>query len=421
MNILVIDPVISSEYLVNAFKRQQTSLIAAKYYPRSSEYDKYRSYAGLPFAEIIDICDKPLNECIEILLKAKQKYNFTHGFCGAEGTFSISEQILRKLFPEHSNDPKTSHYRFDKYWMNEVLRLNNLPYIPQISLSRDKSLEEKLTIANQFYDTHGKSIVIKPRSGSAASVDVFKPNNKKEIEKYFSQEHMGWFYATDFLIQQAVDGKEYYVDIASIDGNHIVTAVGFLNKEVVNGAFEYLYVDNLALEDDLSIKLSEFGKQCLVALGMRNGLSHIEMKNTSNGIRLIELNPRISGTNGYHNEMAKRRYNVDQVDAYLQLLRHQENQQIQPKQKLYQRLFYFKNKKGAFSAVNTAPIKQLQSYITHQTLISNTQSNNNNKNKEPTLFDVVMYILLESNDYAKISADTQTLIALEYTNGCLVD
>jgi len=420
MNILAINPVSSADYLVKRFHEMQIPLIVVATNSAKDEKEcqlyPYLDYSSLAVEKIIDTTALTEIDTIHCIDAVNETYHFSHGFSGAEGGLDVSEKILAHLFPKCSNNPATSQYRFDKYWMNEALHEQEIPSISQITIATKLKRNEQIKLAKRFYEEQDHNIVIKPRSGSAASVDVFKPSSFDEIEQYFNHEHKGTFYRSDYLLQEMVYGDEYYIDFASYAGQNRLTAIGRIEKEIIAGSFEYLYADNLSLESQFAKALSRYALQCLKALGVENGFSHIEIKETPEGFRLIELNPRLSGSDGFHNIMSKRRYNVDQIDAYINLISNTQSQKIVPKQPIFQRLVYFKNKNGAYDYVDLEPIKSLSSYVSHKLRIESMPKIPDTSN---SMLNIVMYILLEADQEAIIEHDFQRLMDYQRTDNCL--
>lgn len=420
MNILGINPGGSASYIIKRMKEKGVTIIVVSTDAALTDEEKqkypHRNYWTFPFEKIIDVTGKSDEEALRIIDEAQKQYHFVHGFSGSEGALEASEKLLAHLFPDYSNDPKTTRYRYDKYWMNEVLHEKGIPAIAQVRIGSDLKLEEKIKIAQQFYKEHGEDIIIKPNSGSAGSVDVLKTSDLEKIDMYFNREHQGFFYESDFLVQEVVHGDEYYVDFSSYGGEHRLSAVGKLEKELVEGSFEYLYADNVSLEGDDMLRIIDYAKLCLEALGVTNGFSHVEITDTPNGFRLIELNPRLSGSDGYHNIMAKRRYDEDQIDLYIDLLNGQKSHREISKATLYQRLVYFKNKKGAYTFADDSPVRALKSYVAHEikrpTMAEGVP-------EKVTLLTTVMYVLLESDQQEIIDHDFQLLMKYEETDDCL--
>lgn len=410
--ILIIDPFVSSEYLLKRFTELGYELIAVTTINLNIEYT---NAAQLHFNNIL-LSEGNVEQDLKKIFDLQKKYNICHGIVGMEASLEYAEKLLNLCFPEKSNDPQTTKLRNNKYWMNEILFRKGLPAIEQQLISFNLNLQEKCNIAFNFFDKHNGKVVIKPNSGSAASVGVFSPNKKKDIELYFQEQKNFLFKNADFLIQEKIQGDEFYVDVASYNGFHEISSIGKYCKKLTNGGFEYQYSDNLDLNDPFSIKAKEYVLNCLAALEMNNGLSHIEIMYTNEGFKLIELNPRIAGLHGFTNIMAIKKYGQDQIGLYLNLLNGERNDYSIRNIK-NQRLFIFKNKKGIFNSIDLSLIKSLPSYSDHKVIKS--KSTTLEKEKQ-SLIDVVLFVLLEHMDKKTINHDTRILSRLEKNAICLI-
>ncbi|MEM9243215.1 MAG: ATP-grasp domain-containing protein [Pseudomonadota bacterium] len=413
---LVIDPLISTQWLLNRFNQHDIDLLALKTL-KEEGYTATRSYQNLPFIGIIDALDQDIDKALANIDHFCQTHGkLIGGFSGTEGSTDYAEKILYRLFPRYSNSPKTSHYRYNKYWMNEVLKQANLPAINQMIIEESKTLDEKMAMAERFYHENDGHIVIKPNSGSAGSIGVLKPDSIDAIRNYFKEGYDTWFHLESFLLQEYIEGKEYYADYASFNGKHFLTAVGTLEKTLIGGAFSYKYSDNISLEDPLVEEIKDYTLKCLDALGVKSGFSHFELRKSPRCYRLIELNPRISGSSGFHNVMAKNNHGVDQIDAYLSLTQGKIPALKKVTDK-YQRLFFFHSYKGDYQKVDTKPIESLSSYAAHKLFIPSMSSSGA---RTATLFDTVMLVLLASDNQAQIESDTQLLEAYQRNDQCLI-
>jgi len=93
------------------------------------------------------------------------------------------------------------------------------------------------------------------------------------------------------VVQECAHGEEFVVNIASQDGQHKVTDVWRCEKQ---GDLAYMRETLVQSSDDVQDVIA-YTKRCLDALGFRNGASHTEVMRTSDGVVLLELNPRFQG------------------------------------------------------------------------------------------------------------------------------
>ena len=238
-----------------------------------------------------------------------------------------------------------------------------------------------------------------------------------EIHSYYAENQAFLFHSGDYLLQEKIEGDEYFIDVSSYKGEHTVVSVGRYKKDLSDGTFAYQLVDNLDLESALAMEASVFVVSCLNALNMENGLSHSEVIMTDMGFRLIELNPRISGMNGFFNYMSLRKYNRDQISAYVDLINDRKIYSNIKHNTIYQRLYIFKNKKGAYDFFDPISIMAMPSYVEHKVLLESSSSDTQNNN---TLLGTVDIILLEHQDEQIIINDTDKIQSMELDGTCLV-
>lgn len=218
-------------------------------------------------------------------------------------------------------------------------------------------------------------------------------------------------------MQEKIKGEEFYFDLSSFNGQHHFTAAGRYTKDYDSPTFEYHYLDGVDLHAPEIRDAKRYVLNCLEALGMRNGLGHVEIMRTESGeYKLIEINPRISGAYGYVNLMSCIRYNTDQVDAYVKMLENLP--QSAQNQSIHQRLFFFKNRRCPYSHIDLSAIQTLSSYAKSTVL---KPSCTTDEPAAKTLIDTVMLVLLAGADLKTIEQDTKALIQLEASAECLKD
>ncbi|MFI5141845.1 MAG: hypothetical protein ACHQII_05770 [Bacteroidia bacterium] len=112
------------------------------------------------------------------LIKAQQEHcDIVFGYMGWESNILYGEQILRRVFPEKSNDPANSLWRYNKFAMNERLKECGLSYIKQCSIT-DKIITSEV---ESFLQTVHYPVVVKPSFNSAASEDVYFCETAAEV------------------------------------------------------------------------------------------------------------------------------------------------------------------------------------------------------------------------------------------------
>jgi hypothetical protein len=141
-------------------------------------------------------------------------------------------------------------------------------------------------------------VVLKPAQ-AAGSAGVSICQTEGDVRRCFSDlatyGHV-WpgsaYPVSGLVVQECAHGEEFVVNIASRDGQHKVTDVWRCEKQ---GDLAFMRETLVQSSDDVQDVIA-YTKRCLDALGFRNGASHTEVMRTSDGVVLLELNPRFQGT-----------------------------------------------------------------------------------------------------------------------------
>ena len=200
--------------------------------------------------------------------------------------------------------------RRDKYLMNELCRSRGLQTVWQ-GLCR--TLEEAVEVAqgreallSTSCDLASHGIIIKPRRG-VASDRVALCRTLDEVSTATSQILNSTVFGTydvlhsAVLMQEYVDGTEYAVDVVTRDGAHKTAALWVYEKtstsdDGASNPFAYLSGKLVSFDDPnhpFANAILDYVDECLTALEISWGMSHSEVKVSSQGqIRLMEVNVR---------------------------------------------------------------------------------------------------------------------------------
>jgi hypothetical protein len=138
--------------------------------------------------------------------------------------------------------------------------------------------------------------VVKPYRG-VASDGVFCCNNLIEAQSAFQaligQPQYGGGVNDAVLIQEYADGTEYAVDTVARDGQIKVIAIWKYAKFPANGApFVYQCSELVSADGEVEAAVCDYCVDVLKAQRLRWGPTHTEIKYTTNGPRLMEINAR---------------------------------------------------------------------------------------------------------------------------------
>ena len=191
------------------------------------------------------------------------------------------------------------------------------------------------------------------------------------------------------IAEAYLEGNEYVVDTVTTKACHDVINIYQKHKYKNTEAVIFKYGISLDPKSDVFATLSQYAHKVLNALGFIHGLNHLELMLTVQGPMLIEINPRIAGSEGYLSKLSVCSRGHDQISHFYKPAA----------------LFYIQNLNNyPYQAIN-ASFKALKSYQDHKIY----------KNKyiklvkSRTLFDTVRVVLLSHSSQAQLEADLQLL------------
>lgn len=347
------------------------------------------------------------------LVREQDQFDIVYGYMGVESSVLYGEELLRKLFPKASNDPKTSVWRFSKYAMNERLREWGLPYIKQCRILNQEITPE----IENFLKTVSYPVVVKPSFNSAASDKVFFCDSAADVKQRLmeigTEGYLGKI--SEVVIQEKVMGEEYLIDAFSYNGKHSVSVVEHCVKHIINKNPVYRYIESLQPDNPIYKKLAEYDLKLLSALGVDFGFSHNEIMLTPQGeVKLIELNLRPSGLSGYINELA---YVHQKVNQYTKAADALENRDTQPTQDgKYYCIFLLNNLGFTYKQLNEQKLSTVSSFVDMRVLIPSCD-------KVPStqlLSDTVAFLHLANDSQEKLHEDINLLSDYEKTGEVFV-
>ncbi|MFE2726289.1 ATP-grasp domain-containing protein [Kitasatospora sp. NPDC059327] len=142
----------------------------------------------------------------------------------------------------------------------------------------------------------GYPVVLKPAS-HAGSIGVIKVENPDDLPAGFAYtngraEDQGEE-GSGILVEEYLDGPEISVECVTVRG--ITTAVAVTRKRLGPEPHFEEVGHVVAADDPLLAQVGPVAEAAMDALGMNSGVSHVEMRLTADGARLIEANGRIGG------------------------------------------------------------------------------------------------------------------------------
>ncbi len=314
---VIVDGYSAGAYLAPAFRKEGWTPIHVQSQPEFRSFFKKKGFRPSDYDENL-ICDRDYEKLKEVLKKLSPEFILPGGELGVSLSDRLREDL--NLFP---NNPRRAKARYDKYEMIEAVRREGVPVMAQF----------KTDCLNKIYtwlESSGLSeVVIKPLKSSCTD-NVFICENKEEIKYAFQaiKSRPNIFDETnhEVLVQEVVVGMEYIVNTVSYDGRHRTCGVWEVGKKrVFQGGRVYDYVTVANPENHLCESIAGYCRDVLGALGLDYGPAHIEVMQTSDGPRLIEIGARMDGSNVFVNEKPLRCLETNQLEMTVEaFLRPQE-------------------------------------------------------------------------------------------------
>lgn len=404
--IAIVDPIISSTYLANEFKKEEIELICILSSEDRLRLSKNNSLEKNLFSSIELMTSLDENGYKKIAEKLK-KLEVISVLYGTEYAVELADNIKKYLFKDNC-DFVHSALRNDKHILNLELKNNFFPSIKEIRISNRNLCEKKL---NELKDWNS-TFFVKPVNGSG-SLSAKEFDSTEGILEFIQSDANRSLgpncLFNDFLIQEKITGEEYFVDTASVEGKHRIVAVNRYKKIIYNGNPIYRHIEKVNIDSTDGILVSDFALKVLDLAKFKNGFAHTEVFLTKDGPYLIELNPRISGTAGFINKLAFETSGTNQVKEYIALLDGGIDYN-KANDDHFGLLFCLQNwKKTTIETFNTDLLVNLKSYRDHVFLKEKGQEIYPPK----SLLDTVAYILLVNKDYADLMKDYHQLLLFE--------
>lgn len=131
---------------------------------------------------------------------------------------------------------------------------------------------------------------------SKGSKDVFLIHSIKQYKKTINDFKKN-FPNTPILLEEFIDGPQYLIELVVVSSN--ITIVAIIEQEISNISNRFIitgYKMPAPLKDEVSQQLYIAIENIIKEIGLENGTCHLEMRYSNHEWKLIEINPRISGS-----------------------------------------------------------------------------------------------------------------------------
>lgn len=211
---------------------------------------------------------------------------------GTESGVSLADSLGHMLgLP--SNRIELVDARRDKFVMAETLRVANLD-APECRLAATPDAG-----VDWFVSGSHRAVVVKPRA-SAGTDQVRVCQTTTEVadacRAVLDSRNLFGEPNHTVLLQEFLQGEEFYVNTVSLDGVHKVAEMWRSVKTMVPGGHPlYDFEQPVTVTDPIPAAITGYIRRVLTALGIENGAGHSEVMLTERGPVLIETGARLGG------------------------------------------------------------------------------------------------------------------------------
>ncbi|MCG7409276.1 ATP-grasp domain-containing protein [Paenibacillus sp. ACRRX] len=170
--------------------------------------------------------------------------------------------------------------------------------VPSAAFRKVRTFEEAAAAAADI----GYPIVLKP-TNCASSQHVYFISSVNELQAAmdviveFKVSYMDFKVREEYLVEQYLEGPEFSVELFVSEGVPLFSVVTEKTTSPLPYFVEVLHTLPTSVHTDREDEIVHTAVKALRAIGITNGPSHVEVKLTSDGARIIEVNGRPGGDN----------------------------------------------------------------------------------------------------------------------------
>ncbi|WP_347553050.1 ATP-grasp domain-containing protein (plasmid) [Pseudalkalibacillus hwajinpoensis] len=221
-------------------------------------------------------------------------------------TAEVAERLsLKTISSQAANNARNKDLARDVYEQHKV---------PSAKYQKVSSLTEAIQAAKRI----AYPVVLKP-TNCASSQGVYFIENDKQLEvafeklREFKKTYMDFDVRNEYLIEEYLIGPEFSVEFFLKDNEVVFSSVTEKLTSDLPYFVEISHTVPTSVENDKIDDMIRVCVQALRAIGIDNGPSHVELKLTKDGPKIIEVNGRPGGDK-ISSELLHTTYGLDIFD-----------------------------------------------------------------------------------------------------------
>jgi biotin carboxylase len=286
MRVAVVDGYSSGAHLVRELLDRGAECVHVRSQPTMHPY--YEATFS-PSDYVVDLGHDPKPSLVAARL---DRLGVERVIVGTESGVALVDE-LTQLSGLPGNTYELRQARRTKFGMAEALRTAGLGH-PRSALVRSTA-----EAAGWYAKSGLDSVVVKP-DASAGSDHVRVCGGEREliraVAEVLASRNLFGHRNEVALVQECLNGPEYFVNTVSVDGTHTVVETWRYSKtRTAEGAPIFDYEEPADLRSPVVQGLHDYVRRALTALGVRNGAGHSEVVLTERGPILIDPGARLGG------------------------------------------------------------------------------------------------------------------------------
>ncbi|MHC5174567.1 ATP-grasp domain-containing protein [Serratia rubidaea] len=229
---------------------------------------------------------------LDDLIQQLGPYDIRYVIAGADSGIALADMLASAMGIPAANDPETTDWRRNKYISQQKLAEKGIRSIRQCKASSAAELVS-------WAELNGYPVIVKPlNSGASDGVTLCESGEdvQRAAEQLLGKENLLGYVNDELLIQELIDGTQYFVNTLSWHGQHYVTDIWEqVRSRVSGGAYNFEGMHLIDAQETYARALATYTLEVLSALGVDYGAAHNEVILTAEGPVLIETNARLMG------------------------------------------------------------------------------------------------------------------------------
>lgn len=278
--VVVVNPVSSGMYVARAF--QDSGVATVHVYQQSLLAAARRDTTAVRIVEHHDT---------EATLRVLADIRPLAVVPGSESAVALANDLALGLGLPH-NVPELTAARRDKDLMLAAVLRAGVPVGRSFAVHDEEELGKRLAELGEY------PVVVKPKN-SAGSDGMRICDTAAEALAAFRDSHEKINIVGELndgmLVQEYLDGVQFMVNTVSTGGRHLLTDFYEQRIDRLPGRSVSRHLKSRTSLNSEDEDVVEYALACLDALGVREGAGHTEVRMTSRGPRLVEVNARLMG------------------------------------------------------------------------------------------------------------------------------